>query len=230
MAEGIHIKGWGFKWIVKERLPEFNARIGVTSSDDLQNIMGEVLKKPDKSYNIGKCKDVSKKISGICVIVRTYNGSIQTIIGIPDAIPNAYQEVEFRALIPVLGEEEVIHEGVIFVKNENQGCSCFLPFFPRYYGKIKPMTKIKLALEIIPYDVKIEKKGIFSKVRNVGCYSIKGETRPYINEIVGKIIKKTGKTYLIEAGFRFYCEINKDINLIENQIICIKGPIFGYIK
>ena len=232
MVEGMSIKGWGFDWIKKERLPEFKIRMGIDTADELVELMNEVLKESDEASNNGKCKDVIKNIEDTSIIVRLYNGSVQTIISTPKNIPNnSYQDVEFRALIPVLGEEEVIHEGVIFINNGKEGCSCYLPFFPKHYGNIKPMSKIHLALEIIPSEIKIEKKSIFSKLRTVGCYNIKGESRPYKTEIVGKIIEKNdNNVYLIDAGFKFFCKINENITLKENQNICINGSIFGYIK
>jgi len=201
------------------------------SPDELLKIMETTLGDSDKVYDIGKCKDSIKNINGTIAIVGTYNGSIQTIIGVPDDIPSSsYQEVEFRGFIPVLGEEEVVHEGVIFFKVGVGGGCCYLPFFPKYYGELKPMTKIQVALEVIPFEIKIEKKRLFKKARNIGCYNIDGVSRPYIEEIVGNITTIDENYILLNCGFDYFLVNKKGLKFKENDLISIKGPIFGYFK
>ena len=221
----MHVYGFGLRWIEEERLPEFKVRMGIKNTNELISLIEKTMKEGDEVYDTGNCRDIRKDIGKNRIIVRTYNGSVQTAICIPKEIPEGIsQKLEFRSALPIKGEGDVVHEGIIVSK----GVAFFDPMFPANILNLKPLDRIDVTMEIIPFEVKKEKKKLLKKERAPGVYPVKGEHRWYIQEIVGTI-KNAGDYALIDAGsFVFFVDNIK--NLPAGEKVSLKGPVFGYIK
>jgi len=225
-------KGWGWSWIRGYHGPDFYYKYGIKEEQKIQNMIGGIIKQPMAVEDTGPFKDLSINLSSSKVIVRLYNGSVQTMfpysIGIPETY---YTNLEFRAWIPIYGEGDCIHSAFGCFNSGTCGFFCFVPDYPKFQGRIKPMEWVKVAVESFPNQIGFKRRIAFFKKMEPKIDSIKDEHGPpHQYMVTGNITNLDNKMALVMSQVPVFLDNKFKERPKDKSFIGLKGKLIGYIK